>query len=152
MHIEAKSQRCWKCSPGAPHAHFPPGSRFRPIGNAVATGLTFVNVLCTQSESKIPILMENNKNHTTFSPKGPIGFSSLDVSDTDEPRYEIQDPYELTNAIPSTNEQYNDCFTLHSTIHSQSPGTNSCKLVIVLPQTQRRPKGLHSSFQTEIHK
>ena len=64
--------------------------------------------------------MENNKNHKITLPKGRIGFSSLDVSDKDEPKYQIRDPYELTNAILSTNEQYNDCF-LHSTIPSQLP-------------------------------
>ena len=63
MHIEAKSARCWKYSPEDPHAHFPPGSTFQPNRKAVATGLSFVNVLCTQAESKLPILMENNKNH-----------------------------------------------------------------------------------------
>ena len=52
-------------------------------------------------------------------PKGRIGFSSLDISEKDEPRYQIRDPYELTNAILLTNEQYNDCFLLHSTIPSQ---------------------------------
>ena len=48
MHIEAKSARCWQYSPGDPHAHFPPGSTFYPNRNAVSTGLSFVNVLCTQ--------------------------------------------------------------------------------------------------------
>ena len=119
MHIEAKSARCWKYSPEDPHAHFPPGSTFQPNRNAIATGLSFVNVLCTQSESKLPILMENNKNHHITLPKGRIGFSSLDISDKDEPTYQIRDPYELTNAILLTNEQYNDCFLLHSTIPSQ---------------------------------
>ena len=121
MHIEAKSARCWKYSPEDPHAHFPPGSTFHPNRNAVATGLPFVNVLCTQSESKLPILRENNKNHQITLPKGRIGLSSLDVSDEDEPKYQIRDPYELTNAILSINEQYNDCFLIHSTIPSQLP-------------------------------
>ena len=121
MHIEAKSARCWKFSPEDLHAHFAPGSTFQPNRNAVATGLSFVNVLCTQSESKLPILMENNKNHRIILPKGRISFSSLDISDKDEPRYQIRDPYELTNAILSTSERYNDCFLLHSTIPSQSP-------------------------------
>ena len=120
-HIEAKSARCWKYSPEDPHAQFPPGSTFHPNRNAVATGLSFVNVLCTQSESKLPILMENNKSQQITLPKGRIGSSSLDVSDKDEPKYQIRDPYELTNAILSTNEQYNDCFLLHSTIPSQLP-------------------------------
>ena len=121
MHIEAKSARCWKYSPEDPHAHFLPGSTFQPNRKAVATGLSFVNVLCTQSESKLPILLENNKNHQITLSKGRIGFSSLDISDRDEPRYQIRDPYELTNAILSTNERYNGCFLLHSTIPSQLP-------------------------------
>ena len=64
--------------------------------------------------------MENNKNHQTTLPKGRIGFSSLDISDNDEPKYQIRVPYELTKTILSTNEQYNDCFLLHSTVPSQS--------------------------------
>ena len=121
MHIEAKSARCWKYSLEDPHAHFPPGSTFHPNRIAVATGLSFFNVLCTQSESKLPILMENNKNHQIISPKGRIGFSSLDVSNKDESKYQIREPYELTNAILSTLEQCTDCFLLHSTIPSQLP-------------------------------
>ena len=121
MHIEAKSARCWRYSPEDPHAHFPPGSTFQPNRNAIATGLSFVNVLCTQSESKLPISMEKNKNHQITLPKGRIGLSSLDISEKEEPRYQIRDPYELKNAIFLTNEQYNDCFLLHSTIPSQLP-------------------------------
>ena len=64
--------------------------------------------------------MESNKKHQITLPKGRIGFSSLDVSDIDEPKYQIRDAYELTNAILSTNERNNDCFLLHSTIPSQS--------------------------------
>ena len=86
MHIEAKSARCWKYPPGDPDAHFLPGSIFHQNHNAVATGLSFVNVLCTQSESKLPILIENNKNHQITLAKGRIGFSSLDVSANDEPK------------------------------------------------------------------
>ena len=121
MHIEAKSARCWRYSPEDRHAHFPPGSIFRPSRNAVAAGLSFVNVLCAQSESKLPILMENKKNHQITLPKCRIGFSSLDISDQEEPKNQIRDPYELTNAIFLTNERYNDCFLLHSTIPSQLP-------------------------------
>ena len=105
MHIEAKSARCWKYSPADPHAHFPPGSNFHPNRGAVATRLSFVKALCTQSESKLPILMENNKNHQITLPKGQIGFSSLDAPDEDEPKYQIRNPCELTNALLSTNEQ-----------------------------------------------
>ena len=57
MHIEAKSARCWKYSPEDPHAHFLPGSTIDLNRNAVAKGLSFVNVLCTHSVSKLPILM-----------------------------------------------------------------------------------------------
>ena len=65
--------------------------------------------------------MENNKNHQITLPKGRTGFSSLDVSNKDEPKYKVRDPYELTNAILSTNEQYKGCFVLHSAIPSQLP-------------------------------
>ena len=119
MQIEDKSARSWKYSREDPHAHFPPGSTFQRNRNAVATGLSFFNVLCTQSESKLPIVMENNKNHQITLPKGRIDFSSLDISDTDEPKYQIRDPYELRNALLSTNEQYNDCFLLDWTIPSR---------------------------------
>ena len=121
MHFEAKSARCWKYSPEGPHSHFPPGSTLHPNRKAVATGLSFVNVLCTQSESKLLILMETNKNHQNTLPKDRIGFSSLDVSHKDEPKYQIRDPNELTNAILSIKEQYNDCFLLHSIFPSQLP-------------------------------
>ena len=49
--------------------------------------------------------MENNNNHQITLPKGRSGFLSLDVSNKDEPKYQIRDPYEFTNAILSTNEQ-----------------------------------------------
>ena len=65
--------------------------------------------------------MENNKNHQITLPKGRLGFSSLDISDKDEPKYQIRDPYELTNASFSTNEQCNDCLLPHSSIPSQLP-------------------------------
>ena len=122
MHIEAKSARCSGRSP----AHFPPGSNFHPNHNAVATGLSFVNVLCTQSESKLPILMENNKNHQITLPKGRIGFSSLDVSDKDEPKYQVRALYELTNAILS---QMKSTTIVFYYIQPFLPSylTNSCK-------------------------
>ena len=64
--------------------------------------------------------MENNKNHQITKPKGRTGFPSLDVVGRDEPKYQIRSPYELTNAIISTGERYNDCFLLHSTVPAQS--------------------------------
>ena len=86
----------------------------------MATGLSFINTLCTRFERNLPILMEDNKNHQITLPKGRIGFSSLDVVDQDEPKYQIRSPYELTNDIISTDERYNDCFFLHSTVAAQS--------------------------------
>ena len=120
MYIDAKSARCWKYSPTDTHIHFPPGSSFQPNRTAVATGLSFITTLCTLSERNLPILMENNKNHQITLRKGHIGFSSLDVVDRGEPNYQIRSPYELTNAIISTDERYNDCFLLHSTVQAQS--------------------------------
>ena len=120
MYIDAKSARCWKYSPGDSQTHFPPGSTFQPNRQAVSTGLSFINTLCTRSETHLPILMENNKNHQITLPRGRIGFSSLDVLDQEEPKYQIRSPYELTNAIIATDERYNDCFLLHSTIPAQS--------------------------------
>ena len=120
MSFDGKSARCWKYSPTDTHIHFPPGSTFQPNRNAVATGLSFINTSCTRSEDSLPILMENNKNHQITLPKGQIGFSSLDVVDRDEPKYQIRSPYELTNTIISTDERYNDCVLLLSTAPAQS--------------------------------
>ena len=59
MWIDAKSARCWKYSPADTHTHLSPGSTFQPNRNAVATGLSFMNTLCTRSERNLPILMDN---------------------------------------------------------------------------------------------
>ena len=120
MYIDAKSARCWKYSPTATHIHFPPVYTFQPNQTAVATGLSFINTPCTRFRSNLPILMENNKNHQITLPKGRIRFSSLDVVDRDEPKYQIRSSYEWTNAIIFTDERYNDCFLLHSTVPVQS--------------------------------
>ena len=64
--------------------------------------------------------MENNKNHQIILPKRRSGFSSPDVVNRDEPKYQIRSPYVLTNAIISTVERYNDGFLLHSTVPAQS--------------------------------
>ena len=110
MHVDAKSARCWKFSPGDPKSLFPPGSTFQPNREAVFTGLIFVNIICTQPEPTVPILIENNKNHQITLPKVRIGFSSLDVADKEEPKYQVKNPYELTNAKTTTDDKYNDCF------------------------------------------
>ena len=116
MCIDAKSARCWKYSPTDSHTHFPPGSVFQPNRTAVATGLSFINTLCSRSERNLPMLMENNKNHQITLPKGRIGFSSLEVFDRDEPKYQIRSPYELTNAIISTALLMNDTMIVFSYI------------------------------------
>ena len=64
--------------------------------------------------------MEKNKNHQITLPRGRLGFSPLDVLDREDSKYQIRSPYELTNAIITTDERYNDCFLLHSTIPAQS--------------------------------
>ena len=120
MCIDAKTARCWKYSPADTHTHFPPGSTFQPYRNAVATGLSFISTLCTRSERNLPILRENNENHQITLPKAQFGFSSLDVVDRDELKYQIRSPYELANAIIGADERHNDCFLLHSTIPAQS--------------------------------
>ena len=121
MHVDAKSVKCWKYSPGDPKSLFPPGSSFQPNREAVSTGLIVVKIICTQPEQTLPILIENNKNHQITLLKGRIGFSSVDVADKEEPKYQIRNPYELANAIITTDDKYNDCFLLHSTIPAQSP-------------------------------
>ena len=120
MYKDAKSLRCWKYTPKDSQIHFPPGSIFQPNRQAVSTGLSFVITLCRRSEKSLPILMENNKNHQITLPKERIGFSSLDVLDQEEPKYQVRSPYELTNAIFATDERYNDYFLLHSTKRAQS--------------------------------
>ena len=120
MYIDAKSVRCWKYTPKDSQIHFPPCSTFQTNRQAVSTGLSFVNTLCKRSEKSLPVLMKNNKNHQITLLKGRIGFSTLDVLDQEEPRYQIRSPYELTNAIIATDERYNDCFLLHSTVPAQS--------------------------------
>ena len=120
MCIDAKSARCWKYLPTDTRTHFPPGSIFRPNRNAVASGLSFTNSLCTQSERNFPKLMENNNNHQITLPQKRNGFSSLDLADRDKPKYHIRSPYELTNAIIATDGQYKDCFLLTSTFPLQS--------------------------------
>ena len=107
-----------------------PGSTFQPTRTAVATGLSFINTLCARSEHNLTILMENNKNHQITLPKGRIGFSSLDVVDREEPKYQKRSPYELTNAIISTDERHNDCFSYFQRLQLRAL-TNFCRLSMV---------------------
>ena len=121
MHVDAKSAKYWKYSPGDPKSFCPPRSTFQPNREVVSTGLIFVNIICTQPEPTLPILIENNKNYQITRPKGRIRFPSLDVADKGEPKYQIRNSYELTNAMITTDDKYNNCFLLHSTIPAQSP-------------------------------
>ena len=120
MCIDAKSARCWKCSPTDTHRLFATGSTFQLSGNAEATSLSFLNTFCTRSERSLPTLRENKKNHQITLPKGRIVLSSLDVVDRDELKYQIRSPYELTDAIISTDERHNDGVLSHSTLPAQS--------------------------------
>ena len=70
MHVDAKSARCWKYSPGDPKSLIPPISTSQPNRKAVSTGLIFVNTICIQPEPALPILIESNKNHQITLPKG----------------------------------------------------------------------------------
>ena len=70
MYIDAKSARYWKYSPTDTHIHFPPGSTFQPNRKAVATGLFFINTLCTRSECNLPILMEKQQKSSDKATKG----------------------------------------------------------------------------------
>ena len=74
MYIDAKSARRWNYSPTDTLIHFLKSSLFQPNRTVVATGLSFINTLCTRSECNLPIFMENNKNHQITLPKGRIGF------------------------------------------------------------------------------
>ena len=62
--------------------------RFSPI--AVKSKQDFVHVLCSQFMTYLPILMETNRNHQKSLNKGFVGFSSLDISDYDGPKYQIK--------------------------------------------------------------
>ena len=86
MCIDAKRARCWKYFPADTDTHFPSVSTFQQNRHAAATGLSFMNTLCTRSENSFPLLMENHKNHQITLPKGQSGFSCFDVVDRDEPK------------------------------------------------------------------
>ena len=73
-------------------------------GNGVH-GSFFVNIICTQPEPTLPILIEINKNDQITLPEGRIGFSSLDVAEKEEPKYQTRNPYELTIAIITADDK-----------------------------------------------
>ena len=116
IHVDAKTSRDWKCSSEDKSKIFPPGTTFVPHRHYVKSGLDFVNVLCTQSEDYLPILMEDNRNHQITLNKGVFRYSSLDISDRDRPKYQIRDCVQMANSNLSENDQYKECFLLHSTV------------------------------------
>ena len=89
MYIEPKTTRCYKFASENAKNSFPPGSTFLLNRKAVSTGLNFINILCTRFEKTLPIVMENNKNHTITRVKGTIGYSMLDVIVKENPKYQI---------------------------------------------------------------
>ena len=79
IHIDAKTSKVWKYLSEDKSKSFPPGTTFNPHRHSVKSGLDFVNVLCTQSETYLPNLMENNRNNQITLNQGVIGYSSLDL-------------------------------------------------------------------------
>ena len=142
----------------------PPGSTFLPNRKAVSTGLNFIDVLCTRFEKTLPIVKENNKTHTITLVKGTIGYSMLDVIDKEIPKNHIRNPTELADTILSKNEEYNDCFLLHSTIGSQDmkdciriEGGNSTtilsrpdSIIIFVPAEPKPANGFSNEMLTNI--
>ena len=74
--------------------------------------------------------MENNRNQQRTLNKGAIGYSSLDISDFDRSKYQIKDCVQLVNSIFTENDQYNECFLLHSTILCESTLQNKIQILI----------------------
>ena len=119
--IDAKTTRLHKYS-RENNKHFAPGTSFTPHKNAVKTGLTFVNVLCTKSESHLPILIENNRNHQITLNRGIIGHATIDLQEKERPKFQIKDCVTMVNTILKENPDYNDCFLLHSTVPFEHEG------------------------------
>ena len=115
IHIDARTN-IYNYQPEDEQTSFAPGTTFIPHQKVANTGPDFVNVLCTQSEQYLPILMENNKNHQITLDKGILGYSSLDILDFERPKYQIKDCVEMVDCILSENDQYNERFLLHSTL------------------------------------
>ena len=116
IHIDAKTSRVYKYQPEDEQTNFTSETTFIPHQKVANSGLDFVNVLCTQSEQYLPILMENNKNHQITLDKGILGYLSLDILDFERPKYQIKDCVKMVDCILSENDQYNECFLLHSTL------------------------------------
>ena len=116
IHIDAKTSRVYKYQPEDEQINFESLTTFILHQKVANTGLDFVNVLCTQSEQYLSILMENNKNHQITLDKRILGYSSLDKLDFERPKYQIRDCVKMVDCILSENDQYIECFLLHSTL------------------------------------
>ena len=75
IHIDVKTSRVWKYLSEDKSESFPPETTFVPHRQSAKSGPDFVNILCTQSETYLPILMENNRNHQITLNKVVIGYS-----------------------------------------------------------------------------
>ena len=60
--------------------------------------------------------MENNRNHEITLNERLFGYSSLNVSDYDRPKYQIEDCIKMMTSILMENDQFNKCFLFHSTV------------------------------------
>ena len=130
IHIDAKTSRVYKYQPEDEQTNFASGTTFIPHQKVANSGLDFVNVLCTQSEQYLPILMENNKNHQITLDKGILGYSSLDILDFERPKYQIKDCVKMVDCILSENDQYNECFLLHSTLPHEPDFRDGIRIII----------------------
>ena len=61
IHIDAKTSRACNYSSDDRSKNFQPGTTFVPHRHSVKSRLDFVNILCTQSETYLPILMKTTK-------------------------------------------------------------------------------------------
>ena len=123
--IDAKTSRVWKYRPNDDTQYFLQGTTFVPHRNSVKTGIDFVNVLYTQAENHLLILMENKRNHQITINKGVLGYSSLDIIEQEAPKYQIRDHVKMVNSILAENYQYNKCFLLHSTVPHEPDAKNN---------------------------
>ena len=119
--IDAKTTRLHKHSLEN-NRHFAPGTSFTPQKNAVKTGLTFVNVLCTNSECHLPTLIENKRNHQITHNRRIIGHAFRDLQEKEQLKFQIKDCVSMVNTILKENPDYNDCFQVHSTVPFEREG------------------------------
>ena len=119
--VDAKTTRLYKhCHPD--NKHFAPGTSFTPHKDAIKSGLTFVNILCTKSEQFLPVLIENNRNHQISLNRGVIGYATRDLLEKERPKFQVRDCVTMVNTVLKENSDYNECFLLHSTVPQDHDG------------------------------